>query len=98
MKAARLGEQSGVVANALRKTAPSLARRSMLGVFTNGWPVQPSSSNRRSSIRMKTMFGRGGCASSVGRKNTEIRSAERLIISASLQPRRHEEREEVGGE
>ena len=35
-KLARLGEQSGVVANALRKRAPSRARRSMLGVSTKG--------------------------------------------------------------
>src|SRR4051812_35094288 len=62
MKQARLGEQSGVVAKAFLKIAPSLARRSMCGVFTKGWPRQPSSSKRRSSMRMKTMLGRGGSA------------------------------------
>src|SRR5689334_18793949 len=54
---ARLGEQSGVVANALRKFAPSRASRSMCGVRENGWPVQPRSSQRRSSTRMKMMLG-----------------------------------------
>ena len=35
-KLARLGEQSGVVAKALRKRTPSRASRSMFGSSTNG--------------------------------------------------------------
>src|SRR5262249_8931982 len=54
---ARLGEQSGVVANELRNWAPSRASRSMFGVLENGWPAQPMSSQRRSSTRMKMMLG-----------------------------------------
>src|SRR6266436_285564 len=61
-KLARLGEHRGVVTNALRKVTPSRAMRSTFGVLAKGCPVQPSSSQRRSSIRMKTMLGRGAAA------------------------------------
>src|SRR4051812_23743322 len=61
-KLARDGEHSGVVANALTKFNPSAASRSTFGVFENGWPVQPRSSKRMSSTRMKTMFGRASAA------------------------------------
>src|SRR3954452_4341730 len=63
---ARLGEHSGVVANALRNMAPSRASRSIFGVRENGCPAHPRSSQRRSSTRMKMMFGRvAGAAASV---------------------------------
>ena len=70
-KLARLGEQSGVVAKALRNSAPSRAMRSMFGVLTNGCPMQPRSSQRRSSIRMNTMFGRGGVSGSAPAQSAE---------------------------
>ena len=62
--AARLGEHSGVVANAFRNRVPSRASRSTAGVWTNGWPAKPKSSQRASSTRMTTTFGRGVCAGS----------------------------------
>jgi hypothetical protein len=40
--------------------APSFARRLTLGVSAKGWPVQPNSSQRKSSTRIKITFGRGG--------------------------------------
>src|SRR5262245_57773092 len=61
-KLARLGEQSGVVANAFVKRAPSRASRSMFGVSTNGWPATRISSQRMSSTSTMTMFGRRGFA------------------------------------
>ena len=66
-KLARDGEQSGVVIKALRNSAPSLPMRSMLGVLMYGCPAMPSSSQRRSSIRMKTMLGRALLAAPEGR-------------------------------
>src|SRR5215475_1685439 len=57
-KLPRLGEQSGIETKKFLKSAPSLAIRSMFGVFANGCPMQPNASQRKSSIRMKIMFGR----------------------------------------
>src|SRR5512146_297150 len=54
---ARLGEQSGVVWNALSNWAPSRARRSMCGVFMYGCPEAPVSSKRRSSTRITIRLG-----------------------------------------
>ena len=61
-KLARLGEQSGVVANAFVNLAPSRASRSMCGVSMNGWPATRISSQRMSSTSTMTMFGRRGRA------------------------------------
>src|SRR6185436_1377396 len=61
-KPARLGEQSGVVANAFVNRAPSRASRSMFGVSMNGWPATRISSQRMSSTSTMTMFGRRGWA------------------------------------
>ena len=61
-KLARLGEQSGVVAKALVKRAPSAASRFMCGVSMKGWPAAPKSSQRMSSTSTNTMFGRRGAA------------------------------------
>jgi hypothetical protein len=58
-KAARDGEHNGVLAKAFRKLAPSFASRLTLGVSAKGWPVQPNSSQRKSSTRIKITFGRG---------------------------------------
>ena len=41
---ARLGEHSAVVTNALRRWTPAFAMRSMLGVLTIGWPMNPMAS------------------------------------------------------
>src|SRR5688572_2691644 len=57
-KLARLGEQSGVVANAFVNLAPSRASRSMCGVSMNGWPTLRISSQRMSSTSTTTMLGR----------------------------------------
>jgi len=55
---ARLGEQREVVQNVFLKWTPSRASRSMLRVFSCGWPAQPRQSQRRSSQRMNKTFGR----------------------------------------
>src|SRR5262249_36416569 len=59
---ARLTQQIEVVTKLFLKRTPWLASRSMFGVCTTLLPVQPSASQRRSSARIKTMFGGGSAA------------------------------------
>ena len=54
---ARDGAQSGVVTNAFSNNAPSCAMRSMFGVRTNEWFMQPRLSHRRSSTSTSMMLG-----------------------------------------
>ena len=42
--------------------APSAASRSRFGVLSNGWPAQLIASQRWSSVRIKTTFGRAAVA------------------------------------
>jgi hypothetical protein len=57
---ARLGEQSEVVQKWFLKYTPSRARRSMCGVWRWGLPWKLRASQRWSSVRMMTTFGRSG--------------------------------------
>jgi hypothetical protein len=55
---ARFGEQSGVAWIACVNDAPSLAKRSILGVLRYGCPPAPNSFYLRSSTTTRMMFGR----------------------------------------
>ena len=55
---ALLGEHREVVQNMLEKRTPSLAMRSMFGVFSVGWPAQLIAFQRMSSHSTKRTFGR----------------------------------------
>ena len=55
---ARLGLHELIVRNALVKRIPFLAKRSIFGVRTLGFPAQPKSSQAMSSAMMSTMLGR----------------------------------------
>src|SRR5207253_2845493 len=50
--------------------------RSMFGVLTKGWPMQPRASQRRSSTRMKTRLGRASAA------RTGAAGTSRAVIAA----------------
>src|SRR5205809_278796 len=54
--------------------------RSTFGVLANGWPVQPSSSQRRSSNRMKTILGR----SAAGVRIALVKAAAPRVIHCRL--------------
>ncbi len=84
-KQARLGEQSDVVTKALVKRAPSLAIRSMFGVFRKGCPAQLIASYRWSSVRMNTKFGRSGEAKALAMfKNGRLAAATPAPLRNSL--------------
>ena len=57
-RVARLAAQIDVVTNAFSKRTPAAASRSIVGVFTIGWPAQPRKSFRWSSERKKITLGR----------------------------------------
>ena len=66
---ARLGEQSDVVQKGFRKYTPSRARRSMFGVEIVDLGLMLTESQRWSSVRMNSTFGRRGssCTSAAPR-------------------------------
>ena len=75
--------------------APSVARRSMCGVFMYGWPVMPVSSNRRSSIRMTMRFGRADRVGGMAVRYIQLR-AEGSRIGYSPSTRRRSSRRSSG--
>src|SRR5688572_6425509 len=103
-KLARLGEQSGVVANAFVNLAPSRASRSMCGVSMNGWPTLRISSQRMSSTSTTTMLGRRDgaadgeafCGVMSGRLQAPNRSAT-AKAAPTIQVAASEERRRVPG-
>src|SRR6266850_6317212 len=81
-KLPRLGEHNGIETKKFLNSAPSLAMRSIFGVLTNGWPMQPRASQRRSSTRMKMILGRAAAsadrpagAAKLSRQNHKAKNA-----------------------
>ena len=83
----RLGQQSGVVmkawGNSMPWSASSARVRGMMAAAEGEW-VAPVVSQRWSSVRMKTMFGRSGCGFGPQRSTHTPRSVRRQRRSAAL--------------
>src|SRR5437867_9615961 len=64
--------------------------RSMFGVLTKGWPVHRSSSQRRSSMRMKTMLGREPSPGRSEEHTSELQSPYDLVCRLLLEKKKQQ--------
>src|SRR6266550_6703177 len=85
-KLLRLGEHNGMETKKFLNRAPSLAMRSIFGVFATGWPRQLNASQRRSSTRMKMMLGRAAASAAGAASQPPTISAATRHIALTKNP------------